>query len=316
MMEPETVEKAIKTISSKWQLADDIEITLEANPNSVDAEKFKEFKNAGINRLSLGVQALRDESLRFLGRTHSAAEALRAMELTASTFSRFSFDLMYARYGQSREEWQEEVREVMAFEPKHLSLYQLTIEEGTPFFKQAQAGQRLVVEDLTALAMQKTTEEILNDYSVKKYEVSNYAISGEESRHNLVYWNYGDYIGIGPSAHGRFVNNGTRTATQNPRNVREWIQGIKGLSGSAKNFETINRDEARLEALLMGLRLVNGIDLQSWELAFGDSLLKFVSAKNLEKLEKEGFLEVSGNHLKTTPDGMQRLNALLAELIG
>ncbi|MDD5587052.1 MAG: radical SAM family heme chaperone HemW [Alphaproteobacteria bacterium] len=314
LMEPRTVEAVLKKIAALWPLAEDIEITLEANPSSAETEKFKAFRAAGVHRLSLGVQSFRDDALRFLGRAHDADEAKRAIECAAEIFTRFSFDLIYGRNNQSPEIWAAELREALAFGPRHLSLYQLTIEEGTRFAALAKECPLVAPEDDVA-AMDEMTHEILRPAGLTAYEISNYAAPGEESRHNLTYWHYDDYIGIGPGAHGRYVSGNTRYATENSADPDDWMQRVSTIGHGRIVEATLDDVTAQEEALMMGLRLTEGIGLSSWQEKFGGSLFDFLPEAKVENLQEKGLLAREGKSLRATKDGLERLNGVLKYLL-
>lgn len=322
LMEPETVGSIIDTAHKLWGLAADAEITLEANPSSAEADKFAGFCAAGVNRLSLGIQSLRDEALRFLGRAHNAGEALHAIELAARHFPRYSFDLIYARQGQTREEWQTELREALALAGGHLSLYQLTIEKGTAFGSRAVHGEVLTALDDDAVAMFEDTQAIMADAGMPAYEISNHARAGHESRHNLTYWTYGDYIGIGPGAHGRVSGlmsaDGT-TATDNIRMPDAWMEQVAMQGHGRRVAEPVSLYDAECEALMMNLRLVAGINKADWQSKFGRDLVGtggMIAPGKLVPLIKNGYVVDSPTHLTATAEGRQRLNAVLGYLFG
>ncbi len=314
LMPSSTVEVVLKKINECWRLSGDVEITLEANPTSSEANKFAEIRSLGVNRLSLGVQALRGDALRFLGRTHTAGEARKAIELAAHIFPRYSFDLIYARAGQTPAAWEAELNEALDFGARHMSLYQLTIEEGSHFFKRAREETFTANED-DAGAMFEMTQAMMESAGVPMYEISNFAAQGEESRHNLTYWHYGDYIGIGPAAHGRFVNERTRTATENHEHPDAWLRQAETQGHGQRLCETLSPDVAQREAMMMGLRLVEGIDAHAWQDTFGASLSALLPSAKLNKLCAEGLCEFDAKGLRATKAGLQRLNAVLSYLI-
>jgi oxygen-independent coproporphyrinogen-3 oxidase len=317
-MKAATVDSVLQDIARHWALADDCEITLEANPNSVEAQKFAEFAKSGVNRLSLGVQSLRDEALAFLGRAHDAREARHAIELAAKNFPRFSFDLIYARRDQTLGAWETELREALALAGEHLSLYQLTIEPGTQFHTLNGRGEKLTADNDNAAAMFELTQEILNAAGLPAYEISNHAKPGAESRHNLAYWRYDDFIGISPGAHGRYVLNGARFATENHRAPNVWLGQVKEQGHGLRVHDPVDRATAQREALMMGLRLAEGIDRNAWRDKFGAPITGepggFISSEKIARLENEGFLARDSQNFKTTAAGFQRLNAVLEYL--
>ncbi len=315
LMQPETVAAIIDTIAARWKLADDIEITLEANPNSAEADRFAAFRAAGVNRLSLGVQALDDAALKFLGRAHGADEARRAIALAARHFPRYSFDLIYARRDQSMAAWDHELTEALSLAGEHLSLYQLTLEPGTVFQTRANKGEILTAPDAESVCMYELTQDRLRTSGLPAYEVSNHAKPGAESRHNLTYWRYDDYIGIGPGAHGRYLHDGVRYATVNHRAPESWLAIVDQQGQGRKECESISQDIAKREALMMGLRLASGIDAAAWQRKFGAPLLNMVDAAKLDRLRAEHYLTADTDKLRATPAGMQRLNAMLVYLL-
>lgn len=315
LMEPITVEAILQTIAKHWAIAPDVEITLEANPGSVEAQKFIDFRKAGINRLSLGIQSLRDEALIFLGRKHDVAQAKMAIALAADNFPRFSFDLIYARHNQTLQEWETELREALMLAKDHLSLYQLTIEPNTQFYTLANRGEKLTAPDDQAAAMFELTQDILRDAGMPAYEISNHARAGSESKHNLTYWHYADYIGIGPGAHGRYQKGGKRIATENHKAPEVWLKYVAEKNNGLRVCDVIDNQTALREALMMNLRLTEGIDLQNWKNKFGTSLIDLVTAEKCARLRKEGYLLESDESLTATAAGLQRLNAVLNYLL-
>ncbi|WP_445082822.1 radical SAM family heme chaperone HemW [Chelativorans sp. YIM 93263] len=311
LMEPGTVAGILDAIAEKWALAEDAEITLEANPSSVEAERFRGYRRAGVNRVSLGVQALNEKDLRLLGRLHSVDEALHAITLARETFPRLSFDLIYARPEQSVEAWKAELEQAIGYAADHLSLYQLTIEEGTPFFALHQMG-RLNVPDVDLAAdLYHATQEVTASHGLPAYEISNHAKPGAESRHNLVYWRYGEYIGVGPGAHGRFIEEGHRVVTFTEKYPEKWLELVERDGHGVSGGETLTSVEEADELLLMGLRLTEGIDLQRYEALAGRPL----APARIGVLRDEGFVEPVGNsRLRATPAGMVVLDAVVADL--
>ena len=261
LMSPDTVGAIIDAIARHWPLAAGAEITLEANPSSVEAARFRGYRTAGVNRVSLGVQSLDDGVLRSLGRLHTAAEALVAIEVARGAFDRFSFDLIYARPGQTLEAWREELDRALALAGAHLSLYQLTIEPETPFAQLHARGKLRMPDGETAGAFYDLTQELTERAGLPAYEISNHAAPGEECRHNLLYWRYGEYAGIGPGAHGRIVVDGTRRATATERNPERWAALVESRGHGLTDVVPLTPAEEADEALLMGLRLAEGIDL-------------------------------------------------------
>ncbi len=261
LMKPETTAAIIAAIGRHWTLSPDIEVTLEANPGSVEAARFRGYRDAGVNRVSIGVQSLRDEELKKLGRIHTSAEAIAAIEVARQTFDRFSFDLIYARPGSTSGAWRQELREALALAGAHLSLYQLTIEPDTPYAALHAAGRLVVPDPDAALELYRVTQDMTGEHGLTAYEISNHAQSGEESRHNLIYWRYGTYAGIGPGAHGRIVTGGRRHATVAERNPEGWCARVERDGHGLIEMTALSDAEQADEMLLMGLRLAEGVDL-------------------------------------------------------
>lgn len=261
LMRPETVGGILDEIARLWGVSPDAEVTLEANPSSVEAQRFRGYRAAGVNRVSLGVQALRDTDLKLLGRLHSVAEAKAAIAVARSTFERFSFDLIYARSGQAAEQWRTELKEALELAGSHLSLYQLTIEEGTPFAALHKVGKLHVPDGEQAAALYEVTGELTAKHGLPAYEISNHAAPGEESRHNLLYWRYGEYAGIGPGAHSRLIIGPDRMATVSERAPERWLEAVEQYGHGLVSREALTAQEQADEALLMGMRLVEGLDL-------------------------------------------------------
>ncbi len=315
LMTPETVGTVMETIARLWHVPQGVEATLEANPTSVEAENFRGYRAAGINRLSLGVQSLDDEQLKFLGRLHSAHEAMVAIALARETFPRLSFDLIYARPGQTPQSWTTELREALSHAADHLSLYQLTIEEGTAFERLYEKGAFRLPDEEAAAALYALTADICAEKGMTAYEVSNYAVPGAECAHNLVYWRYGDYVGVGPGAHGRLSLNGKRIATTARRMPGDWIEAVEETGDGTQGTEEVSPSEQGDEMVLMGLRLEEGISLARYEALTGRALPE----ERLARLEAQHLIgrEQRGNdtRLIATPDGRMVLDALLGELL-
>jgi oxygen-independent coproporphyrinogen-3 oxidase len=317
LMEPATVGAVLDRIAARWAVAPDVEVTLEANPTSAEAGRFAGYRAAGVNRVSLGVQSLRDDALRFLGREHSAAEALAAVDLAARHFGRVSFDLIYARPGQTVAAWEDELREALARGPGHLSVYQLTIEEGTRFHALHARGELVVPDEDAAGDLYEATQAMLGAAGLPAYEISNHARPGEESRHNLVYWRYGDYAGIGPGAHGRWTDDaGVKRAVRTHRAPEVWLERALGHGHAMHPAETVDADARRAEFLMMGLRLAEGVQLSRFPAEAGGELRDAVDAAALDRLVAGGFLEVGAGRLRATPEGRQRLDAVVSALLG
>lgn len=315
LMEPETVAALIEDARAHFEAAEDIEITLEANPTSVEIGKLRAFREAGVNRASLGVQSLDAEALRFLGRQHDAGEAIVALEAAREIFPRLSFDLIYARPGQAEASWRAELRQALALAADHLSLYQLTIEPGTRFATQHARGDFALPEEDDAARMYEATAEEARRFGLAPYEVSNYARPGAESRHNLAYWRYGDYLGIGPGAHQRLLMDGRMLATRRHRAPEEWATRVE-QSGHAivEETELSERDRGR-EALLMGLRLAEGVEPARIEARSGLRFIDTIDPAMLTACLEEGYLEWQGTRLVATSEGRVRLDALLPALL-
>jgi putative oxygen-independent coproporphyrinogen III oxidase len=311
LMKPETVGAVLDAVAKNWTVPDGIEVTLEANPSSVEAERFRGYRAAGVNRVSLGVQALNDHDLRFLGRLHNVAEALAAIELARETFPRLSFDLIYARPGQTPEAWEAELEEAIGHAADHLSLYQLTIEEGTRFHSLHAAGKFEIPNGDEAADLYEVTQAVTAARGLPAYEISNHARPGAESRHNLTYWRYGEYVGVGPGAHGRFLDNGRRVVTMAEKMPETWANLVEARGHGITGGEVLTRSEEADEFLLMGLRLAEGIDLARYEALSG----KGFSPARLSVLQEEGLVAAVGNsRLRATPSGMIVLDAVVADL--
>jgi len=315
LMEPETVAELIARTRTLWDCAADMEITLEANPTSVEAGRFATLAQAGVNRVSLGVQAMSATELRFLGREHSPAEALAALDTARQHFSRYSFDLIYARPGQTLEAWAGELGRALALAGGHLSLYQLTIERGTRFFTDHARGAFILPPEELAAEMFELTQARLEKAGLPAYEISNHARPGAACRHNLIYWRYQDYVGIGPGAHGRFGDGESKRATRRHSGPEAWLEAVeRDGHGTAESTLVTGRDLVE-EALMMGLRLSEGIDRTIFAANAGADPVRSVGEAALASLIGAGFLEVSPTHLTATAAGRQRLNAVLERLI-
>lgn len=311
LMEPETVGAVLESVARYWTVPDGIEITLEANPSSVEAARFRGYRAAGVNRVSLGVQALNDADLRFLGRLHDVEGALHAIGLAREIFPRLSFDLIYARPHQGLDQWAAELDRAIGYAADHLSLYQLTIEDGTRFQLLHEAGKFVMPEPDYAADLYKLTQEVTAARGLPAYEISNHARPGAESRHNLIYWRYGEYVGIGPGAHGRFVENGERIVTFTEKLPEAWLERVEARGHGITGGERLTREEEADEFLLMGLRLAEGIDLARYESLSGRSL----SSKRIAVLQEERLVAPVGNsRLRATADGMIVLDAVVADL--
>ncbi|MDQ0301901.1 radical SAM family heme chaperone HemW [Ancylobacter polymorphus] len=311
LMEPATVGAILDAINEAWPLDARAEVTLEANPTSVEAGRFRGYRAAGVNRVSLGVQALDDAALKALGRMHSAEEALGAVAVARAAFERVSFDLIYARPDQRPADWAAELRRAIDEGCEHLSLYQLTIEEGTPFAALHRAGRLIVPEDEVARALWDVTQETTRAAGLPAYEISNHARPGAESQHNLLYWRYGEYAGIGPGAHGRLDTPEGRVATSTERGPEEWVAKVEAQGHGVIADETLTRAEQADEYLLMGLRLMEGIDRARFARLAGRG---FDPARVAALLEDGMIEELPGNRLRATALGLPVLDALVADL--
>lgn len=310
MMAPDLVASILEAVRAAWPQSNDIEITLEANPTSVEAGRFQGYRDAGVNRISMGIQALNDPDLRALGRLHTVSEARAAFDIARSTFDRISFDLIYARQNQTLSAWRDELNEALLMAADHLSLYQLTIEEGTAFGERAARGKLrgLPDEDLAA-DMYELTQELTEKAGLPAYEVSNHAKKGEESRHNLIYWQAGDYIGIGPGAHGRLSLNCKRYATEAALAPTQWLKDAESGNGE-KLRDEISPEDQGIEMLMMGLRVNDGIDLNVLQ-----SLSKMDYSNKIKELSELGLVKMDQTKLTLTSSGRPVLNAILRELL-
>ncbi len=312
LMDPEVVAAILERVRAVWTPANDFEVTLEANPGSVEAGRFRAYAEGGVNRLSMGVQALNDGDLRRLGRMHSVADARRAFDIARGAFGRVSFDLIYARQGQSLEGWKTELAEALAMAVDHFSLYQLTIEDGTVFGARAAAGHlRGLPDDESASDMYLMTQDICADAGLPAYEVSNHARPGSESLHNQIYWRYGDYAGIGPGAHGRLTLDGRRRATEAPKAPGAWLERVERAGSGDGPSEHLSSGDQASEFLLMGLRLSEGIDRARYAALAGRPL----DAGVLARLEEIGMVRLTEGRVAATRAGRPVLNAILRELL-
>ncbi|WP_439655587.1 radical SAM family heme chaperone HemW [Sulfitobacter aquimarinus] len=311
LMDPETVAEVIAKIRTLWPVANDLEITLEANPGSVEAGRFVAYRDGGVSRISMGIQALNDADLKRLGRIHSVAEARAAFDIARTTFERVSFDLIYARQNQTLAEWEAELKQALTLSIDHLSLYQLTVEDGTAFGDRYAIGKLrgLPDEDLGA-DMFDLTQDICGAYGMPAYEVSNHARDGAQSRHNLIYWRYGDYLGIGPGAHGRLTINGRRHATICFSNPKRWLNAVAEATPE-KSREPLDKSDEATEFMLMGLRLRDGIDLGRYETLSGGT----INPTTISHLTGIGMIESTKNRLIVTDQGFKVLNSVISELL-
>ena len=312
LMSPKAVAAVINAATNLWQTTPNLEISMEANPGSVEAARFTGYRQAGVNRLSLGIQALNDADLKALGRKHSVAEALKALEIAQNTFDRVSFDLIYARMNQTLDAWQDELTTALSFGTEHLSLYQLTIEPGTAFAPLHKRGELTIPEENEAYHLFQLTQEMTEAAGLPGYEVSNHAHLGKECQHNLTYWNYGDYVGVGPGAHGRIhLANGDHVATQQIKAPELWHRSVSEKGTGDQSVIELTPDEQFKERLLMGLRLKTGISALSLSREFTSA-----EQSRLEALHKEGLLMPSKSQLQLTAKGKLVQNAILAYVLG
>ena len=311
LMQPQTVGAILDAIGQHWRVASDAEVTLEANPTSVEATRFAGYRAAGVNRVSLGVQALNDTSLKELGRLHSAREALDAVAIARKSFDRYSFDLIYARPEQTAAMWADELKLAISEAAEHLSLYQLTIEEGTPFFGLHAAGKLKTPDEATARALYDVTQEVCAKHHLPAYEISNHALAGAECRHNLVYWRGQEYAGIGPGAHGRLDIGGVRHATATEKRPEAWLMRVEANGHGVITDDALNREERADEFLLMGLRLREGIDPERYAALSGRAL----DPRRIAVLREEGVITVDADgRLRVTQSGFPVLDAVVADL--
>ncbi|WEK51081.1 MAG: radical SAM family heme chaperone HemW [Candidatus Kaistia colombiensis] len=311
LMDPKTVGTILDAIGAAWNVAPDAEVSMEANPSSVEAERFRGYRAAGVNRVSLGVQALNDKDLKALGRVHNVEEAMRAIDIARATFPRLSFDLIYARPGQTPDMWRAELMQALERASDHMSLYQLTIEPGTMFEKLYQAGKLVIPDEDTAATLFEITQEICDKYGRPAYEISNHAVPGGECRHNLVYWRYGEYAGIGPGAHGRLVIDGKRHATATTLLPETWLGRVESWGDGIETDEILTAEEAGDEMLLMGLRLTEGIDLRRYRAIAGRPL----DPRRMADLIEHGMVErLDENRVRATRSGSFVLDAVVADL--
>ncbi len=310
LMQGKSVARTLDTIARTWRMANDVEITLESNPASADATRFADYRAAGVNRLSLGVQALNDHDLKMLGRLHNVAEAKTALALAMQNFDRVSLDLIYARPDQTVAQWRDELAEALAFGTDHLSLYQLTIEPATPFFTLHKTGALKIPDEDRAAELYEVTQEMTRAAGRPAYEISNHARPGSEARHNLLYWRYGAYAGVGPGAHGRLDLKGKRIATQTERLPERWRETVARTGHGLIEQSEIDPADAAREHLLMNLRLTEGLDLAAYRARWGTA----PDAKRIASLAEDGLVLVEGDRLIATPRGRLLLNSVIAAL--
>lgn len=311
LMQPATVGAILDAIAAHWPIAGDVEVTLEANPTSVEAKRFRGFRAAGVNRVSLGVQALDDGALKELGRLHSAREALDAVAIARSIFDRYSFDLIYARPRQTPQEWAAELEQALGEAGEHLSLYQLTIEQDTPFAALHHAGKLAMPGDDATRALYDLTQALCARAGLPAYEISNHARAGGECRHNLVYWRGHEFAGLGPGAHGRLDLDGTRHATATEKQPEAWLERVEARGHGLVEDEALTSEQVADEFLLMGLRLAEGIDPQRYARLAGRPL----DPRRIALLDEQGALEMTtSGMLRVTLSGFPVLDAVVADL--
>jgi putative oxygen-independent coproporphyrinogen III oxidase len=311
LMSPDLVGTILQKVRETWSLANDCEITLEANPGSIEAGRFKGYHDAGVNRISMGMQAMNDADLRRLGRMHTAAEASQAFDISRKIFARVSFDLIYARQDQTLGDWRRELLAALSMAADHLSLYQLTIEDGTVFGDRFAKGQlRGLPDEDISVAMYEATQEMCYAAGMPAYEVSNHATAGQESRHNLIYWRGGDYAGIGPGAHGRITTMGQRTASISIKAPGAWLTAVEKRGSGQESLEVLSGEDAAAEYLMMGLRINDGISRNRF-IGLGGT----ERPAEIARLIDLGLLQAEGDRLSTGPDGRLVLNEVLRRLL-
>jgi oxygen-independent coproporphyrinogen-3 oxidase len=316
LMAPATIAALLDAIGRHWTIAPDVEITLEANPGTIDAQKFRNIRAAGVNRLSMGLQALDDRALRFLGRRHDLAQAVAAVDLARSIFPRISFDLIYARPDQTAEDWRSELERAIAMAADHLSLYQLTIEPGTAFHPAHSRGDFHLPDEDSAAALFDLTQEITAHHGLPAYEISNHARPGAECRHNLLYWHGDDYVGVGPGAHGRLTDrSGLVTAVQQRRAPQTWLAQVEERGCGTKERVTLSHEERIAELVMMGLRLSEGIGAGRFRQKAGIGLSAALDRTGLETMVAEGLVAWDGAVLRALPKGRLLLNSVIAALL-
>lgn len=312
LMPPRCVNQVISAIYDLWDVAGDVEITLEANPTSIEAKNFAGYKSAGVNRVSVGIQALDDDDLKNLGRQHSVSEALSAFKLAGKTFDRTSFDLIYARSGQTVKAWRAELERALSEQQGHMSLYQLTIEPETAFEKLHSVGKLIVPDDDLAASLYDVTQELTDKAGLSAYEISNHTADGQQSRHNLLYWRYGEYAGIGAGAHSRLLTGQGRVGHSNEKNPESWLALVDKTGTGIIETENLSITDQAHEFLLMGLRLTEGINLSRYQQFFGET----IPAGKIQELADQGFVrfDAKTRNLAATKTGMRVLNSLITIL--
>ena len=310
LMPPQAVDHVLRTIDDLWGLSDLAEVTLEANPTSIEAENFKGYRASGVNRVSVGVQALNDEDLKALGRQHSSEEAIAAFRLAAKIFPRVSFDMIYARPSQTPEQWRAELTRALAEQQGHMSLYQLTIEPGTAYFDLYERGRLVTPTDDRAADLYDLTQELTEKAGLPTYEISNHARPGQESRHNLLYWRYGEYAGVGPGAHSRLADGENRRALIAERHPETWRELVRTQGHGMVSDSVVPPVDQASEYLLMGMRIAEGIDMDRYAALAG----REIDSSKLAGMKSMGLIKRNGQQLMATADGRKLLNAVIAEL--
>lgn len=317
LMPPQLVSDLLDHCGNLWDFSDQTEITLEANPTSSTADNLTAFKAAGINRLSIGVQSFQENDLTFLGREHSVEEAKKTIKIAQKIFDRYSFDLIYARPEQSLSNWEQELTEALSYAVGHLSLYQLTIEPGTNFFTRHQRGDFTIPNEEKGAAFYELTQELLDKAKMPAYEISNHAKKGQECQHNLLYWQYGDYVGVGPGAHGRLkIGSQQKIATRTHRAPEIWLDRALQHQHGYHPFEDIETEAQIAEIFLMGLRLDQGIEKQRLHTLIDATAHSLLPLEKIEILKKEGLLFETDTHFKASQEGKIRLNGVISFLFG
>lgn len=315
LMNPELVGGIIDKVGGLWNVDKKAEITLEANPTSIEAAKFRDFKKAGVNRVSIGIQALNDKDLKFLGREHSSVEALSALEIARQNFDNFSFDLIYARPEQTVKEWEEELKKALSFSAPHMSLYQLTIEKGTPFYAAHSNKEFSIPEQDIAADMYSSTSRIMESAGMPSYEISNYAKLGMESRHNMSYWRYDEYAGIGPGAHSRVAAKNGREALMMIHNPEAWLNSVMEKGDGIQQAEEIVGEKLLSEIIMMGLRVKEGINKSRFRYIYGEDFASAVDKDGLSMLMENGFVEENNKSFRATSKGQILLGAVVEKLL-
>ncbi|OJV46457.1 MAG: hypothetical protein BGO28_02625 [Alphaproteobacteria bacterium 43-37] len=312
LMVPQTVSRVLNQVNDLWGICVDTEITMEANPTSVEVKNLQGYAAAGVNRLSLGVQSLRPEALKFLGREHSASEAMAAIQQARGIFPRYSFDLIYARPGQTLKEWEAELQEALDLAGEHLSLYQLTIEPGTAFAQQYARGDVKMPSDELSDDFFELTQSLMDHHGMPAYEVSNHAAPGKECCHNMIYWQYQEYIGVGPGAHGRLMDTrGRRLATVQLKTPEAWLAKIEEGDATPEQMNQIEQADLVYEMMMMGLRIRSGIDLASFQQITGMSFEAAFPREKMTSLCDEGYCRLSADKLEMTIAGLKNVNSIL-----